>query len=48
MRTINYYKTWAEIRKAFFHACENNGLKPTAKNYRAYINGLRLMHFTNL
>ena len=48
MRQINYYKTWGEIRKAFISACKRNGYEPTAKNYRAYINGLRLLHFTTL
>lgn len=44
----NYYKTWKEVRTAFLRACEKNGIRPAAKSYRAYIHGLRLMHFTSL
>ena len=48
MKPINYYKTWKDIRNAFLTACKRNGHAVTAKNYKAFVHGLRLMHFTNL
>ena len=45
---VGTYKTWQEIRKAFFRACKKNNIQPNAKNYRRFIFGLRLMHFTTL
>lgn len=48
MRPQNYYKSWKEVRAAFLRACNKNGIRPAAKSYRAYIHGLRLMHFTSL
>lgn len=48
MRPQNYYKSWNEVRAAFLRACEKNSIRPAAKSYKAYIHGLRLMHFTSL
>ena len=48
MRPQNYYKNWKEIWAAFLRTCEKNDIRPASKNYRAYIHGLRLMHFTSL
>lgn len=48
MKPIGFYKTTEQIRQAFKDACKRNGWAETEDNFNAYMNGLRIMHFTEL